>query len=413
MRIAYLDPFAGISGDMFLAALVGAGVPFGVLEEAAAALGLDVSLSQQNVDRAGISALKIDVLDQGRPPDAPTLPQPHVHPHAASQPDAPQLQPRSHTEIKALIESAPLLPAVQSFALKAFALLAAAEARIHNVPEDEIHFHEVGAVDAIVDMVAAAAGIHHLAVDAWHCGPINVGGGWVKCAHGIFPVPAPATADLLRGIPTYSAHLLKELVTPTGAALLRALAPTFGSQPTMRVDTIGYGAGTRNPDGFPNVLRLSLGEDTAKPGNVTVLETALDDLSPQVLAYVCERAFAAGALDVMQTPVVMKKGRAATLLTVLCHPAQVPALERLILAETSTLGLRIRQDRRVMLDRGHVTVATEYGEIRIKRGTLRGEELNAQPEYEDCRRAALAHCVPLKLVQQAAVAAYRTAQDVG
>jgi hypothetical protein len=292
---------------------------------------------------------------------------------------------------------------------------------------EAIHFHEVGAVDAIVDIVAASAGIHSLNVAAWHCSPINVGGGTVVCAHGTFPVPAPATADLLRGLPTYSAHVEQELVTPTGAALLRAIDPVFGPQPAMRVERIGYGAGTRNSKDFPNVLRISVGEGCepeaiagqshdADGETVTVMETALDDLSPQVLAYVAETALARGALDAMLTPVIMKKGRPGTLLTVLCNPAESAALERLILTETSTLGVRIRQERRTCLERRHIPVATEYGEIRIKVGTLGGETMNAAPEYEDCRAAAAKHGVAIKQVQQAAIAAYlrpETANESG
>ena len=318
------------------------------------------------------------------------------------------------------IQAAPLAAPVRQTAIRAFELLGEAEARIHNVPVDDIHFHEVGAVDAIVDIVAAAAGIHHLQVDAWHCSPINVGGGTVVCAHGTFPVPAPATADLLRGLPTYSAHVQMELVTPTGAALLRAISPHFGPQPPMRVEHIGYGAGTRTTKGFPNVLRLSIGDAAgatadAAPSHlgseiVTVLETALDDLSPQVLAHVAEAALANGALDVMLTPVIMKKGRPGTLLTVLCNPSAGPALEQLLLRETTTLGIRIRQDRRSCLDRTHHTVATPYGDIRIKIGSLAGEALNAAPEFEDCRTAAASHRVAVKQVQQAAIAAYLQSQ---
>jgi hypothetical protein len=312
--------------------------------------------------------------------------------------------------IRTLIQKAKLAEPVKVTAVRAFELLGDTEAKIHNVPVEEIHFHEVGAVDAIVDIVAASAGIHHLRIGAWYCSPVNVGGGMVKCAHGTFPVPAPATADLLRGVPTYSAHVQKELATPTGAALLRALEPTFGPQPAMKVEQIGYGAGTRNFDSFPNVLRLSVGEaadggDAAQ--TVTVIETALDDLSPQVLAHVTEAALAKGALDVMLTPVIMKKGRPGTLLTVLCNERDRQALEHLILSETSTLGVRIRQDQRVCLERGHTTVETEYGAIRIKTGSRLGAELNAAPEFEDCKAAALAHKVPVKQVQQAAIAAYR------
>lgn len=331
----------------------------------------------------------------------------HSHDHEA--PTHTHVHGRSLTKIKEIIEAAPLAEPVKRTAIRTFELLGHSEAKIHNVPVEQIHFHEVGAVDAIVDIVCASAGIHHLQIGAWHCSPLNVGGGMVVCAHGTFPVPAPATADLLRGIPTYSAHIQKELVTPTGAALVRALEPTFGQQPAMQVQQIGYGAGTRNPKDFPNVLRLSIGDSSATDSDatVTVLETALDDLSPQVLAYVAETALSQGALDVMLTPVIMKKGRPGTMLTILCDVAQSDALQRLILTETTTLGIRVRTDKRLILDRRQVQVQTAYGEIRMKVGLRDGEELNAAPEFEDCRAAALANGVAVKIVQQAAIAAYR------
>ncbi len=450
MRVAYLDCFAGISGDMFLGALVNAGVPLKVLQDATLALGLGASLRVETVDRSGISCTKVHVMEgEQLAEDTGSIveQQRHSHPHT-HQPKTQHLhktgqahthEPHSHDEepdshdhvhgrsltvIRELIQSAKLDGAVKATAIRAFELLGASEAKIHNVPVDEIHFHEVGAVDAIVDIVAASAGIHHLQIGKWYCSALNVGGGMVKCAHGTFPVPAPATADLLRGVPTYSEHIQKELVTPTGAALLRALDPVFGAQPAMQVEQIGYGAGTRNPADFPNVLRLSVGQATdggsasaARHGHahghghegetVKVLETALDDMTPQVLAYVAEQALAAGALDVMLTPVVMKKGRPGTLLTVLCNPGESAVLERLLLRETSTLGIRMREDRRSCLERSYVAVTTPYGEIRLKVGSLGGEELNVNPEFEDCRRAATEHGVALKLVQQAAVAAYR------
>jgi pyridinium-3,5-bisthiocarboxylic acid mononucleotide nickel chelatase len=483
MRIAYLDCFAGISGDMFLAALIDAGVDPSVLQNAAAAMNLGVTLKIETVDRSGISSTKVHVLENGKLADAPhshshehshSHSHEHSHDHAAAaapvdsfrdqrpaeehthqhQPKTQHLHkvghshshdhshdhdhPHTHdhdhdhghthdhvhgrslTVIRQLIQDSSLAAPVKHTAIRAFELLGASEAKIHNVPVDRIHFHEVGAVDAIIDIVAAAAGIHALGADRWVASPINVGGGMVDCAHGRFPVPAPATADLLRGIPTYSANVQMELVTPTGAALLRALIEekglSFGQQPAMRVDKIGYGAGTRNPKDFPNVLRLSVGEtgdsNSAKHPHhddsqtVTVLETALDDLSPQVLAYVTETALERGALDVMLTPVIMKKGRPGTLLTILCNPADSGAMEQLLLRETSTLGVRIRQDRRVCLERAHTAVQTAYGEIRIKLGTHDGETLNANPEFEDCRAAARAHNVPVKQVQQAALAAW-------
>jgi hypothetical protein len=422
MRIAYLDCFAGISGDMFLGALIDAGVDPKVLLEAVAALNLNASLKIEKVDRSGISSTKIRVYEGAKPAEETHGHHPeqqththqhhlktqhqhkigHTHDHSHEH-----IHGRSLTVVRDLINTASLAPAVKHTAIHAFELLGASEAKIHNVPIEEIHFHEVGAVDAIVDIVATSAGIHSLAIDKWFCSPLNVGGGMVDCAHGRFPVPAPATADLLRGLPTYSAHIEEELVTPTGAALVRALDATFGSQPAMRVEQIGYGAGTRNSKDFPNVLRLSIGETSdATQSSVAVLETAIDDLSPQVLAYVTERALALGALDVMSIAVQMKKGRLGTLLTVLADDAQVPVLEDLLLRETSTLGVRIHHERRSCLDRAHVTVVTPYGDVRIKLGSRNGEVLNAAPEFEDCRAAAAKHNVPLKLVQQAAIAAY-------
>ncbi len=445
MRIAYLDCFAGISGDMFLAALIGAGVDPQVLHDATAALHLNASLRIDTVDRSGISSIKVDVLEGFQLAEPAPIVHEHggsgtnghthqhhprtQHQHKTGHPHTNEalgsIEPHAHTHgrsltvIRELIQSAPLANPIKQTAIRAFELLGASEAKIHNVPVDQIHFHEVGAVDAIVDIVAASAGIHALGVDRWYCSPVNVGGGMVDCAHGRFPVPAPATADLLRDVPTYSASIQMELVTPTGAALLRALDCTFGPQPAMRVSNIGYGAGTRNPTSFPNVLRLSVGESGAPRSDsetwvttgqdtttITVLETALDDLSPQILAYVTEQALALGAHDVMCTPVQMKKGRLGTLLTVLADDAHAPALQRLLLTETSTLGIRIRREQRACLDRTHVPVATPYGDVRIKVGSLAGEELNAQPEFEDCRRAATAHNIPVKQVLQAAIAAY-------
>jgi len=429
MRMAYLDCFAGISGDMFLGALVDAGVPLHILQDATSALGLGASLKIETVDRSGISCTKVhvfegDMLAEAGPQQQASrealTPQPqtqHLHKAGHTHDHHHDHEPHTHSHvhgrslsvIKTIIQSAPLADAVKQTAIRTFELLGHSEAKIHNVPVEEIHFHEVGAVDAIVDIVAASAGIHHLQIGAWHCSPLNVGGGMVVCAHGTFPVPAPATADLLRGMPTYSAHIKKELVTPTGAAILRALDPRFGPQPAMQVEQIGYGAGTRNPKDFPNVLRLSIGESSSpdEEETVTVLETALDDLSPQLIAHVTETALAQGALDVMLTPVIMKKGRPGTLLTILCNEADSATLQRLILTETSTLGIRIRKDRRISLDRVHTTVQTPYGEIRIKVGSRDGVELNAAPEFEDCRAAALRHNVPVKLVQQAAIAAHR------
>lgn len=424
MRVAYLDCFAGIAGDMFLGALLNAGVPADVLHSAVAALDINASLEIETVSRSGISSTKVHVLENGELAERPLHKhkpgEDHEHEHGPTHTHG-----RSLTEIRALIANSPLPDAVKRSAIQTFDLLGTSEAKIHNVSLDQIHFHEVGAVDAIVDIVATCAGIHHLQIDAWYSSPINVGGGMVVCAHGTFPVPAPATADLLRNVPTYSAHIQKELVTPTGAALLRMLAPTFGQQPAMQVEHIGYGAGTRNPKDFPNVLRLSIGErltpvtpnapqltstahhpqTTHNVETVTVLETALDDASPQLIAFVAEQALAQGALDVMLTPVIMKKGRPGTLLTVLCRPADSDTFTQLLLRETPTLGLRVREEQRAFLHREHTTVETTYGPIRIKLGRDSDQQRNATPEYEDCKAAALNTNTPLKQVQQAAIAA--------
>ena len=456
MRIAYLDCFAGIAGDMFLGALADAGVPRSVFEDATAAMKLGASLRFETVDRSGISATKVQVMEGDHRADEPAQSGPprqlvaepplqhaetqhqhrlgHAHPHihddGENQPQRHEQSPvqgRSLAVIRQLIQDSDLAAEVKAFAIRTFELLGHSEAKIHNVPVEDIHFHEVGAVDAIV---ATAAGIVHLKVDAWNSSPVNVGGGTVRCVHGVFPVPAPATADLLRGVPTYSAQVQKELVTPTGAALLRALSPGFGPQPAMAVEHIGYGAGTRNPPVFANVLRISVGDSYAASNGlpslpspvmakasglfrhppsaqiVTVLETALDDATPQLLAYVTEHALKLGALDVMLTPVIMKKGRPGTMLTVLVNPEDAAIFEDMLLRETTTLGLRERQDRRVCLDRGHTVVDTAYGSIRVKTGTLAGETINSNPEFEDCRRAAEQSSVPLKQVQAAALAAF-------
>ena len=421
MRIAYLDCFAGISGDMFLGALLDAGVAPSVLHDAVASLNLGASLKIEKVDRSGISSIKVFVLDETHAEAEAHGSQAedraqgggytHEHDHTQAKKHEHHHHGRHLSSIRKIIGSSSLTDDVKQTAIHAFELLGASEARIHNVDIEKIHFHEVGAIDAIVDIVVASAGIHSLAIDRWFCSPLNVGGGMVDCAHGRFPVPAPATADLLRGLPTYSADPQMELVTPTGAALVRALNPSFGTQPPMRIQKIGYGAGTRDPKGFPNVLRLSVGESetASKPGTdtVTVLETALDDLNPQITAHVAEQALQQGALDVMLTPVLMKKGRPGTLFTVLCDPDKAPALESFILRETSTLGIRIRQEQRSCLTRSHQSVETPFGAIRIKTGSLAEEELNATPEFEDCRAAAAAHNVPVKQVVQSAIAAYR------
>ncbi|HEY0758086.1 MAG TPA: nickel pincer cofactor biosynthesis protein LarC [Acidisarcina sp.] len=337
----------------------------------------------------------------------------HEHGHAHG---------RTLPEIRALIASAAISEAAKALALMTFELLGRSESKTHEVPLETIHFHEVGAVDAIVDIVCSAVGLASLGVEQWVCSALNVGGGFVECAHGRFPVPAPATADLLRGAPTYSSGVQMEMVTPTGAALIRALDCTFRDAPAMTVETIGYGAGTRNPKRTPNVLRLSLGEGAAghlsagaageresspfASETVAVLECSVDDMNPQVLAHCTQMALDQGALDVTATSVVMKKGRLGTMITLLCRPERAGHFEQLLFRETSTLGIRVRHEERVHLARNMVEVETPFGLVRVKVASSQGEQYHAHPEYEDCRRLAHEAGAPLKQVMDAAMRAF-------
>ena len=419
MRIGYLECFAGISGDMLLGALVDAGVSTELLQQTAGALKIGAELDTRSVDRSGIRSTKVDVKVAGKLAEAMEHDHNHSHDHDGHgqahdhshehDHSRPHSHGRSWRQIRELIVHSDLREDAKALALRTFELLAQAEAKIHGMPVEEAHFHEVGSVDAIVDIVCGAVGLCSLNVDRWYASPINTGSGFIDCAHGRFPVPAPATAELLKGLPTYAAGPKKELTTPTGAALLRALGCSFGEAPGMVAEAIGYGAGTRNPERFPNVLRLTIGESTVTDANqdrVTVLECAIDDATPQVLAYAMELALENGALDAMAAAVTMKKGRLGALLTVLAKPEDAAAIEALLFRETTTLGIRRRSEARVILDRSFVTVETAFGRIRVKVASRGGEQRNAMPEYEDCRRAAREHGAPLKLVIEAALAAF-------
>jgi uncharacterized protein (TIGR00299 family) protein len=399
MRLAYLDAFAGVGGDMLLGALIHAGAPIELLHETLRSLHIGATLEIERVDRAGINATHIRILTAGEPAG-------HSH-HHHHEPH------RSLSDIRKIIAHASLAAPVEKLALRAFTLLGEAEAKIHGIPLDAVHFHEVGAVDAIADIVLTTAAAHALGIEAWHGSPLNVGSGTVQCAHGRYPVPAPATAELLLGAPTYSSGHDGELVTPTGAALVRALACSFGSLPRMKIDAVGYGAGTRNPAGFANVARVSLGEATTAmkdSESVTVIETAIDDCNPQVIAYFTEQALQRGAFDVMRTPVFMKKNRSGILLTILTDAECAPAIEDLLLRETSTIGMRIREERRICLDRRLVEVTTEWGRVRLKVAMRGADELNVTPEFDDCRLLAEKNAVPVKRVLEAALQAYRREQ---
>jgi hypothetical protein len=315
-----------------------------------------------------------------------------------------------------IIRSASLSEPVKTRASRAFQLLGEAEAGIHSIPIEKVHFHEVGAVDTIVDIVCAAAGCEALGIDRWLASPLNVGSGTVKCQHGTLPVPAPATLALLGDAPMYSAGPAMERVTPTGAALLRALDVRYEPLPAMRVQSRGYGAGGRDTPGEPNLLRLLIGEEsspTVDSGGasgiepIAVMETVIDDSTPQLLAYVSELLLEAGAWDVYRTAVQMKKGRTGVQLTVLSSSDRVPALRELLFRETTTIGLRWRIENKLALDRALVEVGTPWGNVRIKVARDSSDSVtNASPEYEDCRAIAQKHSIPLKDVMQAAIQAY-------
>jgi hypothetical protein len=452
MRIGYLECFSGISGDMLLGALVDAGVPFSVLQETTAALNVGARLEMRKVDRGGLAGTKVDVVteeqgtekqgsgnrEQGTETvherehehshshsDSHSLAHSHSHSHephdhehhghetrhADQHEHAPH---RSLSSILAIIQAAALKETVKRRAARAFQLLGEAEAAIHSIPIEKVHFHEVGAVDTIVDIVCAAAGCEALDVDRWRSSPLNVGSGTVKCQHGTLPVPAPATLALIGDAPIYSAGPPMERVTPTGAALLRMLDVQYGPLPAMRVAVRGYGAGGRDTPGEPNLLRLLVGEAedvAACPDSIVesiaVIEAVIDDSTPQLLAYVSELLLEAGAWDVYRAPVQMKKGRTGVQMTVLSSPEKLPALRDLLLRETTSIGLRWRLENKLALAREFIEVETEWGKVRIKVARWpSGEVANASPEYEVCRNLARTHNVPLKQVMQEAMRAW-------
>jgi uncharacterized protein (TIGR00299 family) protein len=435
MRIAYLECFSGMSGDMFMGALVDAGVPARVFEETVAALGVGATLEISRVVRSGISATKVDVYvdgqkqllreeyweGQGQHSHSHSGDE-HGHEHyddSHSHPDetrtgvsAPPGPSRGLGEIRRIISAASISESAKKTAIAIFDALGRAEAKIHDTSIENVHFHEVGAVDAIVDIVCAAVGAEALGVDEIICSPLNVGGGTMECAHGTFPVPAPATVELLKDAPVYSSGLQAELVTPTGAAIVKTLASRFAAFPEMKIEKSGYGAGSQDFPGHPNVVRLTIGEAAstlaAKTASetLTVLEANLDDLNPQVFGYVMDRLLEEGALDAFGMPVQMKKNRPGMLLTVLCRPADAGKLAQLIFTETTTLGVRRRDEMRQTLARRWQSVGTPWGEVRIKIASMNGTVTNYAPEYEDCRRIAAECHVPLKQVIQEAARAY-------
>jgi uncharacterized protein (TIGR00299 family) protein len=388
MRLAYLDCSSGISGDMFLGACLDSGLDEAALLQELAKLKLSsFEFKTERVLRAGLAGIHVDVIPKGS--------QPHLH----------------LASIEEMIESSALSPSVEERSRRIFRRLGEAEARLHAQSIEKVHFHEVGAVDAIVDIVGACVALDLLGVEELVASPVNVGSGHVTAAHGSLPVPAPAAAELLRGIPVYSSGVEAELTTPTGAAIVSTLASSFGPLPAMKIERIGYGAGGRDLPGHPNLLRLFLGtRDSARGAasdEVVVIETSIDDMSPEIYGYLVERALEAGALDISCTPIQMKKNRPGLDIRVLAKPDQAEALADLIFAETTTLGLRISTAERRVLERELATVETAHGPLRIKVARRQGKIVNAAPEYEDCRRVALEQGISLKEVMDAARAAFR------
>ena len=421
-KIAYLDAFSGVSGDMTVGALLDCGLDLADLEREIAALGLEgVRLRRETRERSGIHATKFVVEVDGMPPgDAPHFEHhgtsaphhhehdhPHEHDHGHTHAHGHGHDHRPYREIRELIERAKLGAGVKRRALAIFGRLAEAEGSVHGVATDDVMFHEVGMKDAIIDVVGAAWGFDRLGVDDVRVSPLPMGTGFAKSGHGRLPVPGPATLRLLHGFPVRMGDGSAEMVTPTGAAIVAALARPEAMPTDLVVDRIGYGAGDKEFPDRPNLLRVVLGTAPGAVGvdSLLVLETNVDDLNPELYEYVVERLFACGARDVWLAPVQMKKGRPGTLLSVLANAADRDRLAALLFAETSTLGVRVSSVERLHVEREIVEVETEYGRARVKIGRAPDGTRNVAPEYEDCKRLAAKSGAALKIVYQAAVAA--------
>jgi hypothetical protein len=397
-KILYFDCFAGASGDMVLGALLDAGLPLAELEAALGSLMIPgYRLSADHVLRSGLSATKFRLIEPEGHGD------PHDHGHAHPHHDH-----RSLADIVALIERSSLGADSRARAIALFRRLAEVEAGIHQMPVERVHLHEVGELDSIIDIVGAVFGLQWFGADRIVSSPLNVGGGTVHSAHGVFPVPAPATLRLLEGVPVYSSGVQMETVTPTGALLVTGHASEFGPMPAMRVERVGYGAGDRDLPGTPNVLRVIVGHDdaTAHAQRVVVVECEIDDMNPQIYGVLMEKLHAAGALEVFYTAVQMKKNRPGTLLTVVAPPDMRDVLTGIVFRETTTIGLRYQELLRACLDREIVVVETPVGPVRFKIARRGGEVLNASPEFEDCARAAAERSLPVKQVLGLAAQAY-------
>ncbi|MFI5184640.1 MAG: nickel pincer cofactor biosynthesis protein LarC [Vicinamibacteria bacterium] len=408
-RVAYFDCASGASGDMLLGALVDLGLPLDALRAELAKLPFaGYRLDARRVDRSGLQATKVDVVIETE--------HGHHHPdHHHGQAHGDHVhEHRGLVEILNLLSHSALSPDVRGRASSLFRRLAEAEAAVHGCRPEEVHFHEVGALDSIVDIVGGVVGLAWLRADRFVASPLNVGTGFVAMSHGTFPVPPPATASLVKGVPVYGAGE-GELLTPTGALLVTGHATAYGPLPPLKIEGIGYGAGSRETPGRPNVLRLIVGEEAAaaEDSSVLVLEAEIDDMSPQLLGPLIDRLLATGALDAFYTAIQMKKGRPGILITVLAEPVKREGVEELLFRETTTLGVRRQVWDRTVLDREIVHVDTPYGTVGVKVGRRGNVVYNAQPEFADCERAAGAHGVPVKEVWGAALAAYRSGQRRG
>jgi uncharacterized protein (TIGR00299 family) protein len=395
MKTLYFDCFAGASGNMILGALIALGIDENELIEQIKLLNIaDFSIEFTVKDKSGISAVHADVK----------VPHEHVHRHLHS--------------IEKIINDSNFSEKVKKLSIEIFTNLAEAEAKIHGIDVKKVHFHEVGAMDAIIDVVGACIGFEMLGVEKFVCSKIHVGSGFAKMAHGKFPIPPPAVAELLKGAPIYSTEIEGELITPTGAAIIATVCEDFGSILEMRIEKTAYGAGTREYKDFPNALRLILGESgneqlritnyelreseklTNKHQNLLLLETNIDDLSPQILGYVMERAFEFGAMDCWFTPIQMKKNRPATMLSILCEKNKREIFMELLYRETSTLGVRISEVERDCLPREIAKVETEFGAVDVKIARFNGKIVNAKPEYEQIREIALKSNRTLKEIEK-------------
>ena len=379
--IAYLDCVGGLAGDMLLSALLDAGAPEDALRAVPEHLGLDVELRIERVERHGIGALHLDVVDE------------HAHAH------------RAWSSIREQVEAAELEERVRERSLRVLSRLAEVEGAIHGVPADEVHFHELGAADTLVDVVGVVTLLAELGVERIACSPLPLGRGVVRAAHGVLPVPAPATAALLVGVPVVGVDVDGELVTPTGASLASTLVDEWGDVPAMTLDAVGYGAGRSDWVERANVVRVLLGRAAEATADVVVLETNLDDLLPELVPDAVAACFEAGALDVWTTPAAMKKGRPGLVLSAIARPADEHVVAEAILRETSALGVRVSRHRRYELDRDVRIVLVHGHEVRVKLGRLDGRLLNVAPEHDDCARVARILGVPVKSIWAAALAA--------